>query len=124
MEYVEGAPHRQRDIRVANPSSDVLSLTRLPGLCWKHFLRDLKAGEIEQVCLITERDEVVNTATAVDTGSSRPKHAEPKSAREERFASQSWEALKTSGNSVYDTIREFADVFPDKIPAELPADRG
>ena len=54
----------------------------------------------------------------------RPLLAEPKSAREERFASQSWEALRESGNPVYDSAREYADVFPDKIPAELPADRG
>ena len=25
---------------------------------------------------------------------------------------------------MYDIAREYADVFPDKIPAELPADRG
>ncbi|KAE9271064.1 hypothetical protein PR003_g30623 [Phytophthora rubi] len=36
----------------------------------------------------------------------------------------SWESLKASGNPIYETAREFADVFPDKIPAELPADRG
>ncbi|KAG3252449.1 hypothetical protein PI124_g2990 [Phytophthora idaei] len=62
-------------------------------------------------------------AVSVDS-SSRPKSAEPKSAREERFAAQSWEALRESGNPVYETAREYADVFPDKIPAELPTDRG
>ena len=34
------------------------------------------------------------------------------------------EALQESGNPVYDLVREYADVFPDKIPAELPANRG
>ncbi|KAG2773133.1 hypothetical protein PC129_g19483 [Phytophthora cactorum] len=29
-----------------------------------------------------------------------------------------------SGNPVYETAREFEDIFPEKIPAELPADRG
>ncbi|KAG3077721.1 hypothetical protein PI124_g20103 [Phytophthora idaei] len=29
-----------------------------------------------------------------------------------------------SGNQVYETAREFEDIFPEKIPAELPADRG
>ena len=53
-----------------------------------------------------------------------PKSAEPKSAREERFAAQSWEALRASGNLVYDIAREYADIFPEKIPADLPADRG
>ncbi|KAE9003521.1 hypothetical protein PF011_g12870 [Phytophthora fragariae] len=96
VEYVDGAPNRTRVIEVASPPRDVKSITSLPGLSWKNFLRDLKAGEIEQVCLITD----------------------------ERFAAQSWESLKASGNPIYETAREFADVFPDKIPAELPADRG
>ena len=75
---------------------------------------------MEQVCLITNE-------VATDTNEehmTRPWRAEPKSAREERFTSQSWEALRDSGNPVYDITREYADVFPDKISAELPADRG
>ena len=75
---------------------------------------------MEQVCLIT--NEVVTVAN--EEHMARLRSAEPKSAREERFASQSWEALRESGNPVYDIAREYADVFPDKIPAELPADRG
>ena len=47
----------------------------------------------------------------------RPLQAESKSAREERFDSESWEALRESGNPVYDIVREYADVFLDKIPA-------
>ncbi|KAE8966114.1 hypothetical protein PR002_g28468 [Phytophthora rubi] len=126
VEYVDGAPNRTRLIEVASPPRDAKSITSLPGLSWKNFLRDLKAGDIEQVCLITDGDSVshvINSDDSADT-SSRPNSAEPKSAREERFAAQSWESLKASGNPIYETAREFADVFPDKIPAELPADRG
>ncbi|KAE9177034.1 hypothetical protein PF004_g25892 [Phytophthora fragariae] len=99
VEYVNGAPNRTRVI---------------------------EAGDIEQVCLITDGDSVLHAINSVDSAdtSSRPKSAEPKSAREERFAAQSWESLKASGNPINETAREFADVFPDKIPAELPADRG
>ena len=75
--------------------------------------------ELDEIPL-THDLNVVSGSTAVD----RPKSAEPKSAREERFAAQSWESLRSSGNPVYAVAREFADVFPDKIPAELPADRG
>uniref|UniRef100_H3H8Y1 Reverse transcriptase domain-containing protein n=1 Tax=Phytophthora ramorum TaxID=164328 RepID=H3H8Y1_PHYRM len=112
--------------RVASPPRDAKSITDLPGLSWKSFLRDLKAGDIEQVCQITDANPVSDETNAIahDDTSSRPKSAEPKSAREERFAAQSWESLKASGNPVYETAREFADVFPDKISAELPADRG
>ena len=44
----------------------------------------------------------------------RPLSAELNLAREEQFASQSWEALEF-GNPVYDLVRKYADVFPDKI---------
>ncbi|GMF17480.1 unnamed protein product [Phytophthora fragariaefolia] len=102
-----------------HPPRDATSITSLPGLSGKNFLRDLKAGDIEQVCLITDADSVPHETNSIELSdaSSRPKSAEPKSAREERFAAQSWEALKASGNPVYKTAREFADVFPDIIPA-------
>ncbi|ETM41587.1 hypothetical protein L914_12649 [Phytophthora nicotianae] len=44
--------------------------------------------------------------------------------REEQFEAQSWEALRKSGNPVPHTAREYANVFPNKIPAELPANCG
>ena len=53
-----------------------------------------------------------------------PRSAEPKSAREERFASQSWEALRESANPENDVARECSDVFLDNMPSELPANRG
>ena len=118
--YVDGNPQRRQYIEVASPPRDASSITSLPGLSWKHFLRDLKGGTVDQVCLITNEE---GTSTN-EEHMTRPRRAEPKSAREERFASQSWEALRESGNPVYDIAREYADVFPDKIPAELPADRG
>ena len=118
--YVDGSPQRRQYIEVASPPRDASSITSLPGLSWKHFLRDLKGGTVEQVCLVT--NEVTHEPN--EELMTRPRSAEKKSAREERFASQSWEALRESGNPVYDIAREYADVFPDKIPAELPADRG
>ncbi|KAE9001183.1 hypothetical protein PF005_g3615 [Phytophthora fragariae] len=119
-EAIEASPCSRESAR------DAKSITNLPGLSWKNFLRDLKAGDIEQVYLITDGDSVSHAINSVDSAdtSSRSKSAEPKSAREERFAAQSWGSLKASDNPIYETAREFADVFPDKIPAELPADRG
>ncbi|KAE8881469.1 hypothetical protein PF003_g34459 [Phytophthora fragariae] len=77
VEYVDGAPNRTRVIEVASPPRDAKSITSLPGLSWKKFLRDLKAGDIEQVCLITDGDSVSHTINSVgaDDMSSRPKSA-------------------------------------------------
>ncbi|KAG3175455.1 hypothetical protein PC128_g17719 [Phytophthora cactorum] len=86
-----------------------------------NFLRDLEDGAIELVCLITGAD---SASLEVNTVSGRPKNAELKPAREERFGAQFWEEFRRSGSAVYDTAHEYADVFQDKIPAELPAERG
>ncbi|KAE9350694.1 hypothetical protein PF008_g6301 [Phytophthora fragariae] len=77
VEYVDGAPSRTRVIEVASPPRDAKSITSLPGLSWKKFLRDLKAGDIEQVCLITDGDSVSHTINSVDADdmSSRAKSA-------------------------------------------------
>ncbi|KAE9332495.1 hypothetical protein PR003_g14483 [Phytophthora rubi] len=111
VEYVDGTPNRTRVVEVASPPRDAKSITSLPGLSWKNFLRYLKAGDIEQVCVITDGDSVPHAINSVDSAdtSSRPKSAELKSAREERFAAQSWESLKASGNPISETAREFAD---------------
>ena len=51
--YVDGNPQRRQYIQVASPPRDAASITSLPGLSWKHFLRDLKGGTVNQVCLVT-----------------------------------------------------------------------
>uniref|UniRef100_A0AAV1UVI4 Reverse transcriptase domain-containing protein n=1 Tax=Peronospora matthiolae TaxID=2874970 RepID=A0AAV1UVI4_9STRA len=79
--YVDGSPQRRKYIEFESPPRDASSITSLPGLPWKHFLRNLKGGTVEQ-------------------------------------------ALSKSGNPLYDIAREYADVSPEKIPAELSADRG
>ena len=119
LEYVEGSSHRGRYVEVASPPCTVAEITSLLTLPWKDFLHDLKAGDIEQVCIISAAE-----AASGEVLEARPKSAEPKSAREERFVAQSWEALRASGNPVYDIAREYADIFPENVPAELPADRG
>ncbi|KAE8877403.1 hypothetical protein PF010_g25441 [Phytophthora fragariae] len=77
VKYVDGAPNRTRVIEVASPPRDAKSITSLPGLSWKNFLRDLKAGYIDQVCLITDGDSVSHAINSVDSAdtSSRPKSA-------------------------------------------------
>ena len=83
--YMEGSPQRRQYIEVTSPPRDASSITGLPAISWKNFLRDLKGGTIEQVCLIT--NEVVTETS--EEHMTRPRRAEPKSAREERFESQS-----------------------------------
>lgn len=98
-------------------------------MSWKQFLHDLKNGDVEQICAVVA-EKVASNITAFESvnedhaGVERPKRAEKKLARDERYVAQSWDALRVSGNPVYRLAREFADIFPDEIPAELPVDRG
>ncbi|KAE9332909.1 hypothetical protein PF008_g14710 [Phytophthora fragariae] len=123
-------PPRACNVEVARPPCDAAEITQLPGLSRKHFLRDLKKGEIEQVCMIVAEDAA--SIAAVETHASdstsdartRPKGAEPKNARAARYAVQSLPALEAAGNPVAPLVREFSDIFPDKVPAALPPDRG
>ena len=62
------------------------------------FLRGLKGGTVKQVCPVTK--EV--TYEPNEERMTRPRSAEQKSAREEIFTAQSWEALREYGNPVYD----------------------
>ncbi|GMF47124.1 unnamed protein product [Phytophthora fragariaefolia] len=126
VEYSEPSPNQIRKIKVANPPSDAATITRHPDLSWKYFLRDLMAGEIDQVCLLTgsDRPAVLANAVSDDASLSQPKPAEPKSFREARFAAQPWSAFQDSNIPVYSLAREFADIFPEKVPTELPAERG
>ncbi|KAG3005462.1 hypothetical protein PC121_g11491 [Phytophthora cactorum] len=62
-------------------------------------------------------------ASASDTRT-RLKLAEPKTVREARYATQSLPALEASGNPVAPLVREFIEIFPEKVPVVLPPDRG
>ncbi|GMF43972.1 unnamed protein product [Phytophthora fragariaefolia] len=79
VEYSEGSPNRIRTVEVANPPSDAATITRPPGLSWKYFLRDLKAGEIEQVCLLTGSDHpaVLTNVVSDDDSAHERRRAHP-----------------------------------------------
>ncbi|KAG3111737.1 hypothetical protein C6341_g27843 [Phytophthora cactorum] len=79
--------------------------------------------------IVPVADDTV-AAVEVDAGAlasdswTRPKHAEPKTTREARYAAQSLPALEASGNPVAPLVREFIEIFPEKVPTVLPPDRG
>ncbi|KAE9035323.1 hypothetical protein PR002_g7642 [Phytophthora rubi] len=119
----------RRDLRTrfARSRWRILLPTRRPSRGFQAFPGSIScaAGEIEHVCFLTGPDEptVLANVASDDASSSRPKAAEPKSVREARFAAQSWSALQDSNSPGYSLAREFEDIFPKKIPAELPAER-
>ncbi|KAF1321798.1 reverse transcriptase, partial [Globisporangium splendens] len=109
----EGDSQIVRHVQVENPPSLAQELISLPLMSKKTLKRSLAKGEISQICAIVDEaaDDVINTAEVLD-----------EKTRKERFDEQSWDALKT--NPVYGLVKEYADIFPDKVPDELPQDRG
>ncbi|KAF1326562.1 reverse transcriptase, partial [Globisporangium splendens] len=114
----EGDVDAIRHVKIENPPSSVQELISLPSMSKKTLERSLARGDIAQVCTIVEMvDEgFVNTASSADADVLDEK------TRKERFEEQSWDALKK--NPVYALAREYEDIFPDKVPDELPFDRG
>ncbi|KAG3008773.1 hypothetical protein PC128_g18314 [Phytophthora cactorum] len=99
-------------------------------LSWKHFfVRDLKHREIEQFCIITAAESATVAAVESDADSSasdarsRPKCAEPKSARAARYAAQLLSTLEAASKPVAPLVCEFIEILPDKVPAALPPGR-
>ena len=71
-------------VDVATPST-ASTITQVPQICWDDLLRDLKRGNVEQLCLVV-RDPALGNLK-------RPEGLEFKSARKVRFAAHSWEEL-------------------------------
>ncbi|KAF1313537.1 reverse transcriptase, partial [Globisporangium splendens] len=107
-----------RHVKIENPPSSVEELISLPWMSKKTLKRSLAKGEILQVCMIVDVDDAedINTVSATEA------EVFDEETRKERFEEQSWDALKT--NPVYELVKEYEDIFPDKVPDELPFDRG
>ncbi|KAF1324315.1 putative polyprotein, partial [Globisporangium splendens] len=89
-----------RHVKIENPPSSVEELISLQSMSKKTLERSLARGDIAQCgCRCVGRKDT-----------------------EGRFEEQSWDALKK--NPVYALAREYEDIFPDKVPDELPFDRG
>ncbi|NJI21331.1 RNA-directed DNA polymerase, partial [Aeromonas veronii] len=115
-----------RDMELASPPTTASELTSLPAMSWKRFTRDLHDGRIEQVCVLSDSERTKSeseelrqlfmgsTTESEDTLSAKTKR--------ERFEEQGWDSLKSS--PYYELLREYKDVLPEEIPAELPQDKG
>ncbi|KAF1319041.1 reverse transcriptase, partial [Globisporangium splendens] len=114
----DGDSNVMRHIEVENPPSSVEELISLLWMSKKTLKRSLAKGEISQVCMIVDVDDAedINTVSATEA------EVFDEKTRKERFEEQSWDALKT--NPVYELVKEYEDIFPDKVPDELPFDRG
>ncbi|KAE9049124.1 hypothetical protein PR001_g3559 [Phytophthora rubi] len=64
VEYVDGAPNRTRVIEVGSPPRDAKSITSVPGLSWKNFLRDLD----EVIAGIGDESTYSSFGSAVEEG--------------------------------------------------------
>ncbi|KAE8970659.1 hypothetical protein PF005_g20464 [Phytophthora fragariae] len=108
-------------MKLENPPTLASELTSLPVTSRRRFAHDLHDGRIEQICILSdvemkcEAEELKQlVAEGVDALSAKSK--------KERFDEQSWDSLKSS--LFFEVLREYRDVLPDDIPAELPQDKG
>uniref|UniRef100_H3H788 Reverse transcriptase n=1 Tax=Phytophthora ramorum TaxID=164328 RepID=H3H788_PHYRM len=94
----------------------------LPVTSWKRFARDLHDGRIEQICILSDVERMTCEAEELNQLISEGADALSAKSKKERFDEQGWDSLKAS--PFYKVLREYKDVLPDDIPAELPQDKG
>ncbi|KAF1334828.1 reverse transcriptase, partial [Globisporangium splendens] len=125
-----GVANQSLTVRV--PPRSAAETTRLPSLSWKKFLRNLRDDKTEQICIVMSVEDLVDTRERMSAQVDEKILCSPSTedvdvasdhTKVERFVAQSWETLKKS-SSFYDVLREYADVFSDEVPCELPHDKG
>ncbi|GMF57170.1 unnamed protein product [Phytophthora fragariaefolia] len=104
------------------PPTLASKLTSLPAMNWKRFARDLHDGRIEQICILSDVKRMKCEAEELKQLDTEGADALSAKSKEERFDEQRWDSLKSS--PLYEVLREYKDVLPDDIPAELPQDKG
>uniref|UniRef100_H3GQK7 Uncharacterized protein n=1 Tax=Phytophthora ramorum TaxID=164328 RepID=H3GQK7_PHYRM len=95
-----------KKMRLDNPPTLASELMSLPVTSWKRFARELHDGRIERICVLSDVERMTAFAPS----------------KKERFDEQGWDSLKAS--PFYKVLRDYKDILPDDIPAELPQDKG
>ncbi|KAE9161276.1 hypothetical protein PF002_g32411 [Phytophthora fragariae] len=109
-------------MKLENPPTLASELTSLPVTSWRRFARDLHDGRIEQICILSDVERMKCEAEELKQLVAEGVDALSAKSKKERFDEQSWDSLKSS--PFYEVLREYRDVLPDDIPAELPQDKG
>ncbi|KAL4178167.1 hypothetical protein KRP22_003089 [Phytophthora ramorum] len=111
-----------KKMRLDNPPTLASELMSLPVTSWKRFARELHDGRIEQICILSDVERMTCEAEELNQLISEGADALSAKSKKERFDEQGWDSLKAS--PFYKVLREYKDVLPDDIPAELPQDKG
>uniref|UniRef100_H3GF65 Reverse transcriptase domain-containing protein n=2 Tax=Phytophthora ramorum TaxID=164328 RepID=H3GF65_PHYRM len=111
-----------KKMRLDNPPTLASELMSLPVTSWKRFARDLHDGRIEQICILSDVERMTCEAEELNQLISEGADALSAKSKKELFDEQGWDSLKAS--PFYKVLREYKDVLPDDIPAELPQDKG
>ncbi|KAE8975196.1 hypothetical protein PR001_g25776, partial [Phytophthora rubi] len=111
-----------KKMKLENPPTLASELTSLPVTSWRRFARDLHDGRIEQICILSDVERMKCEAEELKQLVTEGVDALSAKSKKERFDEQSWDSLKSS--PFYEVFREYRDVLPDDIPAELPQDKG
>uniref|UniRef100_H3H4K8 Uncharacterized protein n=1 Tax=Phytophthora ramorum TaxID=164328 RepID=H3H4K8_PHYRM len=74
------------------------------------------------ICILSDVERMTCEAEELNQLISEGADALSAKSKKERFDEQGWDSLKAS--PFYKVLREYKDVLPDDIPAELPQDKG
>ncbi|GMF45056.1 unnamed protein product [Phytophthora fragariaefolia] len=110
-----------RKMALESPPTLASDLTLLTAMSWKRSARDLHHGRIEQICVLSDIEGMETEAEELKQLVTEGADALSAKLKKERFDELSWDSLKSG--PFYEVLREYKDVLPDDIPAELPQDK-
>ncbi|GMF16385.1 unnamed protein product [Phytophthora fragariaefolia] len=105
-----------------SPSTLASELASLPAMSWKRFARDLHDGRIEQIWILSDVERMEREAEALMQLVTEGADALSAKSKKESFDEQSWDSVKSS--PLCEVLREYTDLLPGDIPAELPLEKG
>ncbi|KAI9922812.1 hypothetical protein PsorP6_000441 [Peronosclerospora sorghi] len=113
-----------QSLLMEHPPKEGSEVMALPALSWKKFMRNLHDDQIEQICIIVATDDVVDIRERISTlqVENIGKEVPNDQTKARRFEARSWESLKAN-SPFYEVLLEYADVFPEEVPSELPKDK-
>jgi hypothetical protein len=107
---------------IESPPNRTEDILRMVEMNHDEFLKHLKLGEIEQICFVNRNPVGAGETVELRSSSVLDEAVLNEKTKIERFDSQGWDSLKSS--PFYGLLKEFEDVFPEEVPAELPTDKG
>ena len=106
-----------------DPPTSGSQIVDLPVMDFFEFLKELKAGEIGEICHIVTAEGDAHKIKRQVLEEEKIGNVD-RSDGDSSFDAEGWQNLRESGHPLFSLLWSYRDVFPEEVPSCLPVDRG